>query len=80
MSGPLTEMSLSEHKENDYKPEISLAPSGQSENYIEKQQTYREPNGTYSSSVCTHLSSSMTWLPINQTKLLKYGTAVLSRM
>lgn len=35
---------------------------------------------TYSSSVCTHLSSSMTWLPINQTKLLKYGTAVLSRI
>ena len=35
---------------------------------------------TYSASLRTQASSSMIWLPINQTKFEKYGAAVRSRM
>ena len=35
---------------------------------------------THSESLRTQLLSSMAWLPINQARLEKYGSAVLSRM
>lgn len=44
------------------------------------QPIYRFITYSYLISPRTHASSSSTWLPINQTRLEKYGAAVLSRI